>query len=255
MSTELEKLKAEKEKLESELAEKKHQEFLDKEAKRREWLFKLQSGDPETVNQFMIQRTRETQADKINEMRQRAQYAQRKEQELAEEQEAKFQKKLSKLTSEQKQARETEKEQLEMQQQEEVNTLQKDLTDNLDIIESFFSAENDNFLKYYNELERHTVDESPVRKLIKGEQMNYQCVLDENERVYDWDPLTKLPSEHTYYHTYANTVNTIEWHVYHHRPQVHKDYLINLENTEFAKHMHELKEKHSKELQDQYRNI
>jgi hypothetical protein len=251
MSTELEKLKAEKEKLEAELAEKKHQEFLEKEAKRREYLFKLQSGDPETVNQFMIQRTRETEYDKINQMRQRAEYAQRREQEIAAEQEAKLQKKLSKLTPEQKQARAIAKEQLEMQQQEEVNTLKKDHTENLDIINSFFDAEKDDFLKYYKELKTHTVNESPVRKLIKGDKMNYQCILDEDERVYNWDVERQPP----YYHTYSNTVNTIEWHAYHHRHDIHKQYLIDLENTEYVTKLHKLKEEHSKQLEDQYRNI
>ena len=58
-----------------------------------------------------------------------------------------------------------------------------------------------------------------------------------------------------YYFTYANTVNTVEWHAYNHRPQVHKDYLIDLENTEYATKLNKLKEEHSKQLKDAHWNF
>ena len=55
--SELEKLKHEKDRLEAELNQKKRQEYLEKEAKPKDYLYKLQAGNPETVNQFMIERT------------------------------------------------------------------------------------------------------------------------------------------------------------------------------------------------------
>jgi hypothetical protein len=182
--SELQKLKAEKEELENQLAQKKRQEFLEKEAKRKDFIYRLQAGDPETANQFMRQRTQETQFLEAQQARQRVEFKERQQEEYAKEKEAKLQKQLVKMTPEQKQARADNLKQLETQQKEEVDALQNDHTENLDIINSFFSADKDNFLKYYKELDAHTVSESPVGKLIKGTKMNYQCVLDEEERVY-----------------------------------------------------------------------
>jgi hypothetical protein len=206
--SELERLKEENERLQTQLEQKKKQEFLERKARRKDYIYKLQAGDPETVNQFMRQRMQETQNDQVIQMRQRIEYQQRKQEEYTAEKEAKFQKKLSKLTPEQKQARANALEELEMKQKEEVDALENDHTENLDVINSFFAADKDNFLKYYKELTNHTVSGSPVGKLIEGEKMNYQCVLDNEERVYVWD----IDRQPPYYFTYANIVNTVEWH-------------------------------------------
>ena len=185
--SELEKLKQENEELRAQLEEKRKLDFQQREAERIDYMNKLKAGDRKAAQKFMHERTVATQYEQSLHNQQRLEYEQRQQREIATQKEEKLQKRLSKLTPEQKKARADSFEQLEMKQKEEVLSLENEHTENIDIIESFFKADKDSFLKYYKELDAHIVEESPVGKLIKGEKMEYQCVLDNEERVYVWD--------------------------------------------------------------------